>query len=195
MKRVILFLMAYASAGVLLSAESAQQSFVKAWEGRTVTVKATLYSLIFNERGKLGGSKDGLREGLMVVTPSQGTYLQFDGRQGRYEVVHRDPGRMVAEVNANYEPDSLDMRPYRKVEALAVNQFDPGVTLVVRDVRIDRDQVKLDLAMELRGETVTALRVKWPVPLSKDFTERTLVEGLIQQYVAVRQPQPITASR
>jgi hypothetical protein len=102
---------------------------------------------------------------------------------------------MVAEVNANYEPDSLDMRPYRKVEALAVNQFDPGVTLVVRDVRIDRDQVKLDLAMELRGETVTALRVKWPVPLSKDFTERTLVEGLIQQYVAVRQPQPITASR
>ena len=38
------------------------------------------------------------------------------------------------------------------------------------------------------GDAVTGLRIKWPVPLSKVFTERALVERLIQRFVEVRQP-------
>src|SRR5262245_25938591 len=82
MKRSLVSLIAVACAGVALAAESPQEAFARAWEGRHVTVKSTLYSLIYTERGKLGTTHSGLREGVIVITPSQGAYFQFDGRQG-----------------------------------------------------------------------------------------------------------------
>ena len=36
-------------------------------------------------------------------------------------------------------------------------------------------------------EVVTSLTVKWPLILSKSFSERGNVEDLIQQFVALRQ--------
>jgi hypothetical protein len=188
MKRTLILLLALASAGTTLVADSPQQAFARVWEGRTVTLKATLYSLIYNERGKLGTSHSGLREGLIVATPSKGAYFQFDGRQGRVEVVQQDLQRVIAAVNKAYEPDTLDVRSYRKLEAVAINRYDPGVDLVVREVRVDRDEVRFDFAAAAGDEAVTAIRIKWPVPLSKVFNERALVEGVVQRFVEVKQP-------
>lgn len=186
-KRALLFLLAFAAAGATLEGDdSPQQAFVKVWQGRTVTVRAPLYSLIYNERGKLGTSRSGLHEGLIVATPAQGAYFQFDGRQGRHEVVQTDLQRFVAVVNKAYEPDSLDVRSYRKLEAVAINRYDPGVELIVTGVRVEPDEVRFQFA-RLDAQEVTGIRVKWPVPLSKVFSERPLVEGLVRRFVEVKQ--------
>jgi hypothetical protein len=174
-----------AAATATLAADSPQQTFAKAWAGRAVTLKTTLYSLIYNERGKLGTTRSGLREGLVVATPSKGAYFQFDGRQGRGEIARTTIQGFVAAVNAEYEGDALDVRQFRKLEAVAINRYDPGVELLVAAVRIEPDQVRFELSVP-DGDTVTAIRIKWPVPLSKSFTERILVEQLLEQFVEPR---------
>lgn len=188
MKRIFAGVLALVSTAATLAAETPQQTFAKAWQGRTVTVKATLYSLIYNERGKLGTTRSGLREGLVVATPSQGAYFQFDGRQGRPEVMQRKLDRFVVAVNTAYQPDALDVRSYRKLEAVAINRYDPGVELVVSGVRVGVDQVTFEFAAAIGDEAVTAVKVKWPVPLSKVFTERPLVLEALEQFVEFKQP-------
>ncbi len=111
---------------VELSAESPQQAFVKSWEGQDVVVKQTLYALVYNERGRLGNTYGARRDGLTVVTPNQGVYFQFDGRQGRDEVIQRDPQKILEAVNVEYQGDGLDVRSYRKLEALVLTRYDPG---------------------------------------------------------------------
>jgi len=183
--RNVVALLVVAAAGVPLAADTPQQTFAKTWEGRTVTVKTTLYSLIFNERGKLGTTRSGLREGLIVVTPSKGAYFQFDGRQGRGEIVRNNLQGFVAAVNAEYEKDALDVRPYRKLEAVAINRYDPGVELLIVGVRMLPDEVRVDLSAG-DGTLATGIRIKWPVPLSKAFNERPLVENVLQQFFDIR---------
>ena len=185
MRRLLALLPALALTGATLAADTPQQAFVRAWEGRTVTVKATLYSLIYNERGKLGTTRSGLREGLIVATPSEGAYFEFAGRQGRQDVTQHDLQRFVAAVNHAYQPDALDVRTYRKLEAVAINPFEVGGELLVTGVRVGRDEVRLEFAKVEDSEVVTGIRVRWPVPLSKAFSERALVEDLLQRFVAI----------
>jgi hypothetical protein len=169
--------------------ETPQQSFVKRWEGQPVVVKQTLYTLVYNERGRLGNTRSGKRDGLTVVTPSAGTYLQFDGRQGRDAVVERQPQKVVEAVSVAYQPDSLDIRSYRKVEPVLMMRHDAGAELVVSSVRVERDTVRFSFsqgaAQSADEDPVTALTVKWPIPFSKSFTERELVENLIREFVDV----------
>jgi hypothetical protein len=169
--------------------ETPQQAFVKRWEGQPVVVKQTLYTLVYNERGRLGNTRSGKRDGLTVVTPSAGTYLQFDGRQGRDDVVERQPQKVVEAVSVAYQPDSLDIRSYRKVEPVLMMRHDAGAELVVRSVHVERDTVKFSFtqgpAQGADEDPITALTVKWPIPLSKSFSERELVENLIRQFVDV----------
>jgi hypothetical protein len=63
------------------ASDNGLQLFAKTWEGRTIVVKHTLYTLVYNERGKLGNTRRNKRAWLVVVTPFSGTYLKFDGRQ------------------------------------------------------------------------------------------------------------------
>jgi hypothetical protein len=177
---------------VELSAESPQQAFVKSWEGQDVVVKQTLYALVYNERGRLGNTYGARRDGLTVVTPSQGVYFQFDGRQGRDEVIQRDPQKILEAVNVEYQGDGLDVRSYRKLEALLLTRYDAGARMIVKSVRIDRDAVRLGFA-EVAGsngedDLAATLTVKWPVPLSKSFSERGLIENLIRRFIDVKQP-------
>ena len=194
MRRAIVSLAAVAAIGTATaSAESPQQAFIRSWEGRTVVVRNTLYTLVYNERGKLGNIRTAKRDGLIVATPSHGMYFQFDGRQGRDDVVERDPLRVIAAVSAAYEPDSLELRSYRKVEPVVINRYDPGVELVVSGVRIDRDVATLVLAPSGAGrisddDEVTSLRIKWPTPFSRSFSERELIENLIDRFVEARPP-------
>jgi hypothetical protein len=187
-RRLTVTIVALAAAlSTVAAVESPQQAFVKRWEGQTVVVKQTLYSLVYNERGRLGNTRSGKRDGLTVVTPSAGTYLQFDGRQGRDDVVEREAQRVIDSVSVAYQADSLDVRSYRKVEPVLMTRHDAGAELVVGSVRVDRDTVRLAFAqgaaLSADEDPVNALTVKWPVPLSRAFSERGLIENLIRQFV------------
>jgi hypothetical protein len=171
---------------VAAAADRPQQAFVRDWEGKHVVVARTLFSLVYNERGLLGNTTSGKRDGLVVVTPFEGTYMQFDGRQGRDDVVERDPQAVVNGVATAYAPDSLDVRQYRKVEPVMMARYDAGVELVVSSVRIARDSVRLVLALptDPQGDApVTSLTVRWPMPLSKSLSEREPIENLIRGFL------------
>ena len=173
----------------LAAAEHPQQGFVKYWEGRRVIVKRALFTLVYNERGLLGTRVTAKRDGLIVVTPFDGMYFQFDGRQGRSDVVGRDPQRMIDAVAEAYQPDSLEVRQYQKVEPVSIARYDAGVELVVKKVRLERDTVRLTFVQPSGPDgpdvTVTSLTIKWPVPLSRSFAERVQIEKMIRPFVDV----------
>src|SRR5262245_45077900 len=83
-----------------LAAESPQQAILKDWEGQDVVVKRTLFALVYKERGRLGNTSSPRRDGLTVVTPNRVVYFQFDGRQGRDDVIQRDPQKILEAVNS-----------------------------------------------------------------------------------------------
>ncbi len=76
----------------------------------------------------------------------------------------------------------------RAIVSLAA--YDPGVELVVSGVKIDRDVVILVLAPVGAGrstdDAVTSLRIKWPMPFSKSFSVKDLIENLIDRFVEAR---------
>jgi hypothetical protein len=187
MKHLIVGLIVLACTGTPVEAESPQRAFVKAWSGQSVVLKKVLYSLVYNERGKLGTTRSGQREGVLVTTPLVGDYFQFDGRQARNTVTAKDPELLARAVSTEYEPNALDVRPYRRVEPLAVHRFERGVELVVSDVRIERDEVKLEFVEPGgRKDAVTSLRIKWPLPLSPSFGERPSLEDVLRRFVELK---------
>jgi hypothetical protein len=177
----------------LAAADSPQQIFARSWEGKSVVLKQGLYTLVYNERGKLGTTRNGRREGLMVATPSSGAYLQFDGRQGKDDVVDKQPQRIFELVNAAYQPDNLDVRAYRKVEPVVVHRYSAGAELIVSRVRVDRDSVRVAFVQvptaDPNEDPATSLTIRWPVPFNKTFSESVLVDNLIRQFVDVKQTQ------
>jgi hypothetical protein len=193
-RHAALVVMLMSASAVVRASDSPQDAFAKRWEGQSVMVRYPLYSLVYNERGKLGNTRANRRDGLTVVTASGGMYFQFDGRQSRNDVIGRDPERIVDAVSVEYQPDSLETRSYRKIEPLLITRYERGVELVVKSVRIERDSVRLIFARaggaDSSDDTATSLTVKWLAPLSKSFSERDLVEGLIRRFVDFKTPRP-----
>lgn len=169
------------------AADTPHLAFSRSWEGRQVRVKRTLYTLVYNERGRLGNTYSGKREGLTVLTPYDGIYFQFEGRQGRQDVVVRDPQQIIDAVAAEYQADTLDVRSFRKVEPVQIFRYDVGVALVVTKVWFERDSVRLILAESTgsaaKENSETAITVRWPAPLSKSLSERQLIEGLLGWFI------------
>jgi hypothetical protein len=187
-RRVVAFMLVVASAlSAASAAESPQLAFSRSWEGREVRVKRTLYTLVYNERGRLGNSYSGKREGLTVLTPYDGIYFQFEGRYGRQDIVVRNPQEIIDAVAVEYQGDTLEVRSYRKVDPLMLARYDPGVALVVTKVQFARNTVKLMLAEStgsgVKENSETAFSVKWPTPLSKSLSERQLIEGLLGWFI------------
>jgi hypothetical protein len=186
-------LVVLASAGSVLSAgENAQQAFAKNWEGRTVVLKQTLYTLVYDERSRIGMVREGKRDGLTVVTPFEGTYLQFDGRRGRDDIKETEAQRLKDAVATAYISDALfELEASRTIVPILVNRHDAGVECVVRKVQLDRYSVRLLLAsaggVDGDHDSLTSLTVKWPVPLSKSLSERDSIENLIQRFVEIKQ--------
>jgi len=189
---VISTLVVLATAVSVLSAgENAQQSFAKNWEGRTVVLKQPLYTLVYDERSRIGMVREGRRDGLTVVTPSEGTYLQFDGRRGRDDIKDTEPQRLKDAVAIAYVSESLlALEASKTIEPIVINRHEAGVECVVRKILLSRYAVKLVFASSgLDGEQdhLTSLTVKWPVPLSKSLTERESIENLIRRFVEIKQ--------
>jgi hypothetical protein len=173
------------------AAESSRDLFLKTWEGKTIVVKQTLYTLVFNERGRLGKTYRNKRAGLIVVTPFSGSYLQFDGRQSQDDIIDQDPQRLVDTIKTTYQSDSLDVRQYQKIEPIVVARYEAGSELMVGPIRIEGNVVKVSLmdprSVDDDGQPATELTVKWPTPLSKSLSERQAIEGLIAQFVRLKQ--------
>jgi len=176
---------------VLSAGENPQQAFAKDWEGRTVVLKQTLYTLVYDERSRIGKVREGRRDGLTVVTPFEGTYLQFDGRRGREDIKETEPQRLKDAVATTYISDALfELESSRTIVPIVVNRHNAGVECVVRKVQLDRYSVRLLLASSGRvegdQESLTSLTVKWPVPLSKSLSERDSIENLIRRFVEIK---------
>jgi hypothetical protein len=190
--RLIAVIAAFACASTLhvSAADSPQRIYARSWEGKTVVVKRVLYTLVYNERGRLGNSHNSRRDGLTVLDSSRRVVYQFDGRQGRDAVVAYEPQKMFDAVDVAYQPDTLDVRAYRKVEPVVIHRYSPGVELIVSRIRIDRDVVRVELVQTTRADPdedpATWLTIKWPVPFNKSFSERDLVDDLIRLFVDVK---------
>jgi len=172
------------------TAENPQQAFAKNWEGRTVVLKQTLYTLVYDERSRIGMVREGKRDGLTVVTPSEGTYLQFDGRRGRDDIKETEPQRLKDAVATAYVGESLlALEASRTIEPIVINRHEAGVECVVRKILLSRYTVRLVFASGIDGDQdpFTSLTVKWPVPLSKSLTERESIENLIRRFVEIKQ--------
>ena len=177
------------TATVLVSAENQQKAFENSWVGRHVVVKRTLYSLVYKEQ-RIRGSVEVKRDGLTVVTPFAGNYFQFDGRRHVDDIMEQDVQRISDSVKVAYQQSKLlDEGFSQVVDPLLLTRYDPGTELIVRTARVNREMVRLELAQVTDGEKdiATSLTVQWPAPLSKTFSERVNVEGLIQEFLTVRQ--------
>jgi len=169
-------------------ADPGRKSFAASWQGRRVTVKRTMYTLVYNERGKLGKTYHEKREGLTVVTPSAGTFCRFDGRDSEGDIVGRQPQEVIDQIAITYRRAlSLDIGFYLRIEPLVIAQYPPGGELVVNDVRLERNRVRLSfgsVAADIPpGQLATALTVQWPKDLSVSLTERPHIDELIRQFV------------
>jgi len=177
------------AASAIVSAENQQKAFENSWVGRHVIVKRTLYSLVYREQ-RLRGSVEAKRDGLTVVTPFAGTYFQFDGRRHVDDIMEQDVQKISESVRVAYmQSKLLDEGFSQVVDPVLLTRYDPGTELIVRTARVNREMVRLELAQVTDGEKdiATSLTVQWPAPLSKAFSERVNVEGLIQQFLTVRE--------
>jgi hypothetical protein len=176
---------------VLFAGENPQQAFAKNWEGRTVVLKQSLYTLVYDERSRIGKVREGKRDGLTVVTPFEGSYLQFDGRRGRDDIKETEPQRLKDAVATAYVGESLlALEASRTIEPIVISRHEPGVECVVRKILLSRYTVKLVFAsrsgIDGDQDPLTSLTVKWPVPLSKSLTEREAIENLIRVFVEIK---------
>ena len=189
LRRFAVVALVAASLSAAAAAEGPREAFTSAWTGRTVFVKQTLYTLSYDERGLMGQTRHDKRDGLNVVTPFNGSYFQFDGRQKQDDVLDQDPQRLIDKINTTYQADSLAVRSYQKIQPHLLHRYAPGAELVVSKARIERDFVRLvlvDRKSDFGDEPATSLTVRWPSPFSRSFGERDVVEGLVQQYLQVK---------
>jgi hypothetical protein len=180
----------------MTASDDPQRAFTKRWEGKQVVVKQSLFTLVYDERNRIGHYSR-KRDGLIVVGGS-GAHLQFNGRDSESDIIEQDPDRLADVVRNTYIRSlDLDIGSYRKVEPIVVQRYDSGTSLVVRDVRLEEKTVTLLFTDPdgLRGEIATALTVTWPVPLSRRFAEAPLVENLIRQFVDLRDDSPGSQAR
>jgi len=171
------------------AADLPRETFTRTWVGRTVLLKQALFTLSYDERGVMGQTRRDKRDGLNVVTPFNGSHLQFDGRQKQDDIVESNAQRLVDKVTATYRGDSLAVRQYQTVQPQLLHRYDPGVELTVSKILVERDFVRVLLAdakTPFGDEPAASLTVRWPAPFSKSFEERGVIEGLIAQYLHVK---------
>ena len=187
-RMTLAFIVLAAAVSALAAAESPQQAFARSWEGRTVVLKQPLYTLVYDERSRIGKVQAGKRDGLTVVTPFEGTYLQFDGRRGRDDIKDTQPQRLRESVANAYIGDShLELEASQTIEPVLVNRHEAGVECVVRKIQMGRYTVRLVFTSPSGDQDpLTSLTVKWPVPLSKSLTERVSIEDLIRRFVEIK---------
>lgn len=168
---------------------SGKKAFLTAWEERTVVLKRTLYSIVFDERSRVLPllKRQGRISGLTMATPSD-AYYQFDARRdSEDDIIARDPNRIVSTLREQYRRSThLEIGNVQDVEPVMLVRYEPGVELFVKKLQIERDRVRLLLHKDRTADLATTLTVKWPVPLSKELTELANIDDVMSRFVARR---------
>ena len=169
------------------AAESGRKAFVDAWDNRTVVLKKTLYSIVFDERPRFLPfvKRQDRIVGLTVATWSD-TYYRFDARRdSEDDIIERDPDRIVVILRTQYYRGlHLDIGNVQDVEPLMLVRYEPGAELIARKIQIERDYVRLPLHKNRDSDIATTLTVQWPVPLSKELTESSLIDDVLMRFLA-----------
>src|SRR4030095_6933856 len=92
------------------------------------------------------------------------SYYQFDARRDSEEdIIDDDPNGIVSKMRKQYiRSMNLDIGRSHDVQPAMLVQYSPGVEFIVRNVRIDRDRVRLHFHKVGQGDLATTLTVKWP---------------------------------
>ena len=174
----------------LEAADSPTEAFRREWQGRMVTVQRILLTLVYDERSRLGTTTRGKREGLVVATPSKGSFYLFAGRREVDDLSSTNPDQLFQLVKANYRRDrQLEEGHVQIVSPLHLVQYEKGIQLVVRRVEIDQTIVRLVLFKpESTEEMATTLTIEWPTLLSSELVERGEIERIISGFLL---PSPV----
>jgi hypothetical protein len=168
------------------AAQSGRKAFVNAWDNRTVVLKKTLYSIAFDERPRFMPvvKRQDRIVGLTVATWSD-TYYRFDARRdSEDDIIERDPDRIAGILRTQYYRGlHLDIGNVQDVEPLMLVRYEPGVKLIVRKIQIERDSVRLFFHRNRDSDLATTLTVQWPVPLSKELTESSLIDDVVMRFL------------
>jgi hypothetical protein len=183
------FLLTALSIAPIGAKDNPSEAFRREWQGRRVTVQRMLLTLVFEERSRTGSTKV-KREGLNVVTPSKGSYLQFTGRQSVDDLVDTNADRLFEQIKVNYRKDrNLGEGFVQAVNPLHLIQHIGGLQLVVTRVEIERSTVRVLLAKpETPADMTASLTVQWPAPFSDNLEERAEIERVIRQFVLPAAP-------
>ena len=172
---------------VVVTAAPLQNDFEKSWLHKRVVVRAALYSLVYKEQGMLN-SVSVRRDGLTVITPSSGAYFQFDGRRNVDNVVDTNVQKIAPAVTVAYlRSKIIGEGTVQMIDPVMVARYDPKTELLVRGVRVQMSDVRVELALpdDPQQEVATSLTVHWPAPFSKAFGERPQVEQLMARYLSI----------
>jgi hypothetical protein len=166
---------------------SGKKAFQDAWVGRSVVVKRTLYSVVFDERSRvlpIIKHQDRV-SGLTVLTPTGAYYYQFDSRRDSEEdIVDQDPDGIVSKMRKQYfRSMHLESGATQDIEPLMLVRYSPGVVFIVRKVEIDRYRVRLYFHKDGEANLATTLTVKFPTPLSNELTESPLIDDALTRFV------------
>src|SRR5215216_2749604 len=96
-----------AFASTPMRGETAVQAYIKVWAGTHVVVKQPLYTLVYNERGRIGKTYRAKRTGITVTTPSKGTYFQFDGQNSEVDIADTDSDRLMKRITETYRRTTM----------------------------------------------------------------------------------------
>jgi hypothetical protein len=168
-----------------VGAGDAVSDFTRAWDGRRVVVKSALYSVLYDEVGRLGKRYTGKLAGLTVATHA-GQHYEFDGPGSDEDIVEATPNKVMDQMSARYYRSShLELGNVKAITPRVLRQYDPGVVLMVESVKIERNRIRFEFSQsgDATNAFATSLIVEWPSPLSKEFHERPGIEGMIRRFV------------
>ena len=168
-----------------VSAGDAASDFARTWDGREVVVRSALYSVLYDEVGRLGKHYRGKLAGLTVATHA-GQYYEFDGPGSDEDIAEATPKAVMNQMGARFHRSShLELSSVKAITPRVLRQFDPGVALVVESVKVERNRIRFEFTQSGDGksEFATSLTVEWPSSLSKEFHERAAIEGMVRRFI------------
>ena len=173
------------SASTVVSAD-AFSDFTRTWNGRRVVVRSPLYSVLYDEVGRMGKHYRGKLAGLTVATHA-GQHYEFDGPGSDEDIAEPTPNEVMRQMSARFHRSShLELSSVKAITPRVLRQYDPGVALIVDSVKIERNRIRFEFSQadDEKDGFATSLTIEWPAPLSKEFREREAIEGMLRRFVA-----------
>lgn len=173
------------TASTVVGAGDALSDFTKGWNGRRVVVRSPLYSVLYDEVGRLGIHYRGKVAGLTVATHA-GQRYEFDGPGSDEDIAEATPNDVMTQMSARFHRSShLELSSVKAITPRVLRQYDPGVALIVDSVKIERNRIRFEFSESdaQKDGFATSLTIEWPAPLSKEFREREAVEKMLRRFI------------